>query len=585
MLRALVYLRLTSFKNWVLWRARRLRQPKYFVGAIVGVAYFYFFFFRRGGTARMPAMHAVPAEVMPTDGIALAFALAALALFIVMILMWAIPTERAALGFSEAEIAFLFPAPIGRRVLVHFRLISAQLRSLAAGLVMALVSNRWSMLGGNALTHALGWWFIFATLNLHFTGAKFAMTRLADRGLAVWFRRILILVAALAVIGITLWHVPAPATYGGGPTATPRGFGHWLVAFGTTAPLSWLIFPLRLVVAPFLASDTAAFLRATGPAFLVMGLHYLWAVRTVSSFEEASIDHAEKRSARLAAWRSGERRFSAAPAKARQDPFRLASRGRPEIAFLWKNLLATWPYFTLRMFLRVAVLLVIVSLWLKRHPDWLPPGLVPFVASLAGGYILVVGPQFARQDLRSDMRRLDLLKTYPLAGWQIVLGELLTPAAILTGLVWLAWLVVVVNADTGTRLTWLNSSVRSSVGLAGAMLVPPLVMLQLLVPNAAAVVFPGWFEATRGRGGGPEVMGQRMIFFFAQLLTMVVALLPAAITAFALVVILQRFIGLSVAVYVATTPVVIVLLAEVALGLWWLGGRFETIDVAEELRS
>ncbi|RFC43616.1 MAG: hypothetical protein DUW69_002173, partial [Verrucomicrobia bacterium] len=36
MLGALFYLRLTSLKNVVLSRVRRLKQPKYLVGAIVG---------------------------------------------------------------------------------------------------------------------------------------------------------------------------------------------------------------------------------------------------------------------------------------------------------------------------------------------------------------------------------------------------------------------------------------------------------------------------------------------------------------------------------------------------------------------
>ena len=49
MLRALFYLRFTSFKNWLMVRGRRLRQPKYLIGAVVGCAYFYFFFFRRIG--------------------------------------------------------------------------------------------------------------------------------------------------------------------------------------------------------------------------------------------------------------------------------------------------------------------------------------------------------------------------------------------------------------------------------------------------------------------------------------------------------------------------------------------------------
>ena len=54
MLRALLYLRLVSAGNWLLSRARRLRQPKYLLGAVVGCAYFYYFFFRPMGQAGVP---------------------------------------------------------------------------------------------------------------------------------------------------------------------------------------------------------------------------------------------------------------------------------------------------------------------------------------------------------------------------------------------------------------------------------------------------------------------------------------------------------------------------------------------------
>jgi ABC-2 type transport system permease protein len=40
MLNALLYLRVMSVQNWLRSRLRRLRQPKYLVGAIVGCAYF-----------------------------------------------------------------------------------------------------------------------------------------------------------------------------------------------------------------------------------------------------------------------------------------------------------------------------------------------------------------------------------------------------------------------------------------------------------------------------------------------------------------------------------------------------------------
>ena len=219
MLSALLYLRATSFRNWVVARVRRLRQPKYLLGAIVGVAYFYFFFFRtlatpagsRGGAA-MPdaARQAMESAVtLPADWLPATTAFGSLALLVFITFMWVVPTQRAALGFSEAEIAFLFPAPVHRRSLVHFRLISAQLRSLVGAVVMMLFSQRWSALGGNALTHAFGWWFIFSALNLHFSGASFTLTRLTDLGLRAWRRRLLVLGLIASVFIAAMLRLPS----------------------------------------------------------------------------------------------------------------------------------------------------------------------------------------------------------------------------------------------------------------------------------------------------------------------------------------------------------------------------------------
>ena len=71
------------------------------------------------------------------------------------------------------------------------------------------------------------------------------------------------------------------------------------------APLGWLLWPLTLVVGPFLAIDAGSFFLALGPALAVVTLHYLWVVNTAVAFEDASVDYAQKRGARVAAWRSG----------------------------------------------------------------------------------------------------------------------------------------------------------------------------------------------------------------------------------------------------------------------------------------
>jgi hypothetical protein len=211
---------------------------------------------------------------------------------------------------------------------------------------------------------------------------------------------------------------------------------------------------------------------------------------------------------------------------------------------------------------------------------------VGVLALFFGAYTLVVGPQFARQDIRSDLTHADVLKTYPLAGWQIILGELLTPIVILTGLLWLAILTVVLTFHPASvGMAWLTPTLRLAGGLAIAAIVPLLAALQLLVPNAAALMFPGWFQLSRTRGGGPEVFGQRMIFFFAQFITMLLALLPAIGMAALLIFILQWWLGPVAAVVIAALAVLVVLAAEVWCGVWWLGERFEKLDLSTDLRS
>lgn len=588
MIRALLYLRFVSAWNWLLARGRSLRRPKNLIGAAVGCAYIYFFFFRSmsGPPAVRPADERVAQALeraqaqLPADWLPAMTALGALALLFVVACAWLVPTERPALGFSEAEIAFLFPAPITRTGLVHFRLLSMQVRSLAGALVMTLFTHRAPILAGNVLTHALGWWLVFSALNLHFSAARFTLTRLAENGAVLWRRRLLWAALLLVLLAMTALRLPETPPAGSRADASLRPAIDFAVALSDTAPLAWLLWPFRIVAAPFLALDLGAFLRALGPALGLVGLHYLWVVRSVAAFEDTAVDQAAQRAARIAAWRNGGR--PGAPGQARPGPFALRGAGRPELAFLWKNLLSTWPYFTVRVWLASLAVGVVGAWWLARSEALAGLAAESAVALLIfAGYALVVGPQFARQDIRSDLAHADILKTYPLRGWQIILGELLTPAAILTGVLWLL-------LAPATILLWPEPEAGSTLSSAGhmvaacglALVMPALVLVQLLVPNAAALVFPAWFHATRARGGGPEVVGQRMIFFFAQVLAMAGALLPAAALGAGVVLALHWIVGVPAAVALAAVAALAVLLTEVWCGVRWLGRRFEQLDLS-----
>ena len=118
---ALFYLQFQSVKNRLWQRLRRLRNPRYLAGALIGVLYLTTMFsrsFLSYGRSTHFQQSAVPAGVWEF--------LASLALLVIFALTWIVPHERAALVFSEAEIAFLFPAPIRRRTLIHFKLIRSQ---------------------------------------------------------------------------------------------------------------------------------------------------------------------------------------------------------------------------------------------------------------------------------------------------------------------------------------------------------------------------------------------------------------------------------------------------------------------------
>jgi len=206
-------------------------------------------------------------------------------------------------------------------------------------------------------------------------------------------------------------------------------------------------------------------------------------------------------------------------------------------------------------------------------------------ALVLGVYVVIFGPLVARLDLRADLAHADVLKTFPMDGWRIVLGELLAPIAILTGIIWLTLLLGVCAIQPTQELpSWLDPSLRAVYAGCFAIVTPVLVALQLLVPNAAAVVFPAWFQATRSMGGGIDLMGQRLIFVFGQIFIIVLALIPAVATAALLVFSTQWLFGAAVAVIFATVVVLAVLIGEVWCALWWLGRRFERFDLSLEQR-
>lgn len=561
-LRALLYLRFTTLRNRAWSQVRRLRQPKYLFGAMAGAAYFWFFLFSAARNGRAGPDQALAA--MGASGTVEVIAAVVLTLFLALI--WAVPGNDPGLTFTEAEVAFLFPAPFARRQLIHYKLLDGVLMSLLGALFLMIVAGGWKYGVVGALGRLGAWWSLNANLTLHHIVAALAIGRLSRLGFSAALRRVAIIAGLGAAVAVIL-----AVAHESGPAA-----------------LEWLLWPARLAVRPFLADSAGGYLLALVPAAGLVALQYLVIFRMEAPFEEASIALAQQRGESLARMRTGKLTAFSGQSKARAAPFPLGDRLPVEAAFLWKNLMAA-PSYCNRRVLLVFVLLISAGLtWLQSRPDFDGPIIALVVAAIALAllvYLLVFGPQVTHNDLRGDLAHADMLKAYPVPGWRIVLGSLLAPTVNLSAVAWLFLLAATLGfVPPPGQALWLTPQLRLTAALAFAVIVPALCAVQLLVPNAATLLFPAWAQTSRNLSGGMDVLGQRLILFAGQLVCLVAALLPAFLLAGATIFLTQWLIGLPAAIAVAVIPVLGTFAVELWVGVWLLGPRFEQLDISSELR-
>ncbi len=580
---ALGYLVTRSFVNGVLFRLRRLRQPKYLLGAILGAAYFYFYFGRFLAVSRMP-WGAGNGPASP-HGLEIG---AAILFVATIVLSWILPASRAAIGFTEAEIAFLFPAPITRRTLVIMRLVKSQFALLLFSAFMTLLSGRFH-LGSEVWMRIGGWWVIMNTLNMHRLGASFALQRLRERGMADGKRRVLVvlvLVAFVALVEFMRRSLPPPpdlatALRGGGEIT------NYIVQLLHTGPLRYVLAPFKLVVAPNFAHEGVTFLRALLPALGIMALHFIWVVRADVSFEDASIEAAKKRAAFLAARGRGELRARGKSDKARTPLWRLRPTGFAPIAFIWKSLLKSGGRRTLGRWAAFFAVLAAGAFALGRV-EYLTKPLVVTAFIIGGGcYIallisFVMIGQLSAAQLRQGIATMDLLKTYPIPGWQIALGELAGPVLLGSLMQWCSLGIGLMLLSIAPPL---HPHLGTITAIAGgiALLLPIFNLSTAILPCAGALLYPGWFRPQESTGPGIENTGMKLILGIAQLLAVVVAMIPVAFFGAVAWFALGKFTAAAEWQALAAGGTAMLILAmETGLGIAWLGSLYDKFDVSSE---
>lgn len=565
--RAVVFLWLASLRNRVLKQLQRLRQPRYLVGLLVGGAYLYAVLLRRlsfSGTAQaLPADARMFAE-LPLAGMLMLSLLAA----------WTLGQDRPALSFSETEVQQLFPAPVSRRALLHYKLARGLFGAAVAAFFTTLFIGRAVSL--HPVLFFLGGFVALATVNLHITAASFVRTRLARFGWVGTAIRWTVLGVLFVAVGVAMYLAlkdhPLPRDVEG-----REWVREWLFVILEEPAVRMALWPGRVLVALPMANGLGDFLRALPLALGVLAAHYVWVSVLVVPFEEAVVVRTEER-----ARKRGQRMARVGYIVLRKPLFRLQPLGRPEVALLWKNLIATRRMGGPDLIFYLSLLGLLFPLGTMVFA----PESLPVVRKLMAGIylaiavaLLLIGPVSFRSDLRLDLTKLDLLRAMPLTGRQVVVAEMLAPGLML-GLMQVALilLTVLMGAGSHSRWSW-DYWVAGGLGLIPVL--PALTFGGVFVHNAAVVLFPSWLPADGERARGIEALGQRLLSLVGALVVLVGGLLPAAIVALLVGFALAGLLGIWAVPFAGLTAAA-GLFVEVAVGVAALGKAFDRMDVSSE---
>lgn len=562
---ALGYLLARTARNQ--WRSRvaRLRNPRYAIALVVGLAYFWFLYLR---PQRGPHADEAGSAVGNT------FATAA-PLFLVLYAawMWLFGGDRTALAFTQAEVSMLFPAPVSRRSLIVYKLLKAQAPILITALFWIVILHR----GMGTLPAALrfvGVYVMLTTLNLHRLGSALVSANALAHGARGARRTVVALAAFAAVLGSIAWALFSTRA------AFALDLGNGLRAAAAALkvpPASVAMYPFTAAIAPMFVATTAEWLRAMGPALVLLALHAWWVLRSDAAFEESAVEASVVLAKRLEAMRS---RHGGATAPVSQKSARrslpLAPTGAPDTAIVWKDTLWLIRSGSLRGLFLPAALALGALLLFRDKPDVLGPTMFA-VGGMTSFALLMFGPITLRNDLRSDLLHLPLLKTLPLRGREVVLAQILSGAIPVAVAQYLTLLVALGGLfRTPIVDTWPADAVIGGV-VAAPVLLLGLNATTFLIHNAMALLFPGWTKlGEHAAGPGIEAMGLSMMTMVAVLLALALASLLPAAAGFGLFVAFRAQLLTAVLASVAGGGVVLGVECHGLIVL--LGGAFERVE-------
>jgi ABC-2 type transport system permease protein len=565
---ALLYLYLRSASNRLGTQIARLKSPRYLLALLLGLGYFYLAIGRGAISEGRDSGY----RGLSIDWISLVYSL-------FLLLPWVLfaRAPQFAIAFTPAEVQWLLPAPLTRRELINAKLIKSQL-SILVNVLVFMIILRGDVGQAAPWMRAIGFYLIFSTQTLHSLGAALtraeaASDRDAGRGR---LRLPLVLLATFVSLLVIAVVMALPELRLG--ARTPGGLIREIGDVLRSTPARVALFPMRALLGPVFADTPWQWLRALPLALLIPVLHYVWVVRTNVAFEEIATDASIRTAARSRRQRDSGGLSTSTPRRTMRMPA-LAATGRAEVAILWKNLAAAVRVGGLigqvLVFTGLLVVLGVALVMVGGESSDLLLG----VGSAWTAMFLFIGPVWNRFDLRFDLPRIAILRSWPISGARIVGAMIASTTAMHVVMIWTLLMVL-------TLLAWYTTDSWSGreilrLTLTIAVLVPSLSVLMFTVQNAAALLFPAWVR-TGPQQRGIEAIGQNLLTMVATLLLVLIGLFYPAFVSAVVALFLWRPMGGAwalVPAFVAAFGVVVLQLVPAVRALGALFERTEPRDV------
>jgi hypothetical protein len=411
-----------------------------------------------------------------------------------------------AVNFSLAEVQFLFSAPFTRRQLLAYKLMSQFLLTLPFTLFTTFALRT---VAGGFLPAFVGAVLIFVFLQLFAMTMSFLGSVL---GQLAYSRTRKVLLGVLLVV-VFVGVVEALRREGAGDMMKAlRGIEDAWPVQVALAPFRWF---MKVLTARTLADTLRYVALAAGVDVILLVTVFL----LDASYLEASAIASEKRYERLQRIRSGG--VAGAGYGTAKPRFTIPNLpwlgGAGPIA--WRQLVAASRGYRAFTFLLIFVLVSGIGPAIAYFSEGRADTSVPWSISAVALVMSLIMNQFFAFDFRSDVDRIDVLKTLPIPAWRITLGQLITPA-LFTSLFQIA-LIGAIYAAFG-QIGYLF--------LAVVLLAWPVNLLSTCVDNFLFLLFPT--RTTQTNPGDLSQAGRGFLLMMARFAALGIGLgVPALVGA------------------------------------------------------